>query len=577
MSDPFVNVVQEAIDIGHQAVTADEAKQYDAALSLYQRSLEYFIAGLKYEADEKSKEAIRNKAEEYMARAEELREATKKKKHVPAADMANGTTKCGRTVSCKQISEIATGMPYEIDQEYLSMLVNEYNIEDVIRGDDPCASASRRDCCRSAKGTCSLGTKQAEQASGIDVLAKMLLLMNAQHLSNECAAGSSPETVSKPSEDRVGIVITKLDTETIIYASEAFSRITGYAKKEVLGRNCRFLQGENTDPATIEEVRCAIRERRGCQVGILNYRKDGLQFWNMLTITPLKDIYGKITSFAGVIFLLGIAPSPLTDRKFAGRRLLKRLLALSHCENDGQKEEEEEADLISDDSDESNEEEDDIGSMLTQWVPWSSRSSSLVYVAETSLPTCRGFYRMRAYRDKHIVGYEPVAMICGDVEGRSSVPVRVHDQCVTSEVFGSLKCDCKDQLEFSLDYIRDNAPGIVIYLQQEGRGIGLANKIAAYAMQERGYDTVDANRILGLPDDCRDYRSVRDILADLGVRSIQLLTNNPRKLRKLRLLGVNIVSRIPVILPLNRFSAGYIHAKALRMGHMMTMSDAQQR
>lgn len=159
-------------------------------------------------------------------------------------------------------------------------------------------------------------------------------------------------------------------------------------------------------------------------------------------------------------------------------------------------------------------------------------------------------------------------MIQGDVAGLRDVPVRVHDECLTSEVLGSLKCDCREQLDLSLRYIRDNASGVVIYLRQEGRGIGLANKIAAYALQEQGHDTVDANRLLGLPDDARRYDAAAAILRDLGVESIQLMTNNPRKIEKLEALGVQITARIPILIAPTPHSAGYLSAKSDRMGHL---------
>ena len=164
---------------------------------------------------------------------------------------------------------------------------------------------------------------------------------------------------------------------------------------------------------------------------------------------------------------------------------------------------------------------------------------------------------------------EPLAIVFGDVEGKSDVPVRVHDACFTGEALGSLKCDCAQQLHLALEYIRENGPGIVLYLQQEGRGIGLANKIAAYAMQEQGFDTVDANRALGLPDDVREYTAVSNILEDLGIRSIRLMTNNPRKVATLEKLGVRIDGRIPCIVKANLFNQGYLAAKEGRMKHFL--------
>lgn len=148
--------------------------------------------------------------------------------------------------------------------------------------------------------------------------------------------------------------------------------------------------------------------------------------------------------------------------------------------------------------------------------------------------------------------------------------MRVHDACFTSEVLGSLKCDCREQLQLALKYIHDQPPGIVIYLQQEGRGIGLANKIAAYALQEKGLDTVDANRALGLPDDCREYSAVKHILNDLGVKSIILMTNNPRKIQQMESLGIHVSGRLPCIVHPSEFNQGYLQAKEERMSHMLS-------
>lgn len=193
------------------------------------------------------------------------------------------------------------------------------------------------------------------------------------------------------------------------------------------------------------------------------------------------------------------------------------------------------------------------------------RDERVEFVAETLLPTVHGTFRVRAYRDVRN-GSEPLAIVSGDVQGRAGALVRVHDECLTSEVLGSLRCDCREQLEHALARIAREG-GAVIYLRQEGRGIGLANKIAAYALQERGLDTVDANRALGLPDDAREYSAAAAILADLGLDDIRLLTNNPRKIELLGALGVRVRAREPSLVPANPHNRGYLSAKRARMGH----------
>ncbi|CAM9117543.1 unnamed protein product [Discosporangium mesarthrocarpum] len=190
-------------------------------------------------------------------------------------------------------------------------------------------------------------------------------------------------------------------------------------------------------------------------------------------------------------------------------------------------------------------------------------------VSECELPTDKGHFRLRAYRytgpEK---SHEPVVMIAGDVRGREHLPVRVHDQCQTSEVFGSKRCDCREQLDQSLRYVQEHG-GAVIYLHQEGRGIGLANKVAAYDLQDQGLDTVDANRKLGFDDDHRTYECVNFILKDMGVKSVRLMTNNPYKIDWLKATGVTVTGRIPVVVPPNQHNQRYLDSKAQRMSHLI--------
>ena len=178
-------------------------------------------------------------------------------------------------------------------------------------------------------------------------------------------------------------------------------------------------------------------------------------------------------------------------------------------------------------------------------------------VASTPLPTAFGTFDTYVFRsvashdDGDAVEKEHVALVHGDVRGVRDLPIRVHSECLTSEAFGSLKCDCKEQLDYALAEIARRGRGAVLYLRQEGRGIGLANKIRAYELQSRGADTVDANRMLGLPDDARRYDVAADMLAYLGVSSVRLMTNNPAKVKALRDLGVEVTERIPVIVASN--------------------------
>jgi GTP cyclohydrolase II len=205
------------------------------------------------------------------------------------------------------------------------------------------------------------------------------------------------------------------------------------------------------------------------------------------------------------------------------------------------------------------------------------------WVAKATLPTRHGnfethVFRSAANRDDdaardergHALSPEHVALVFGDVaelRGRSDLLVRVHSECMTSEVFGSLKCDCKEQLDAAMAAVARAGSGAILYLRQEGRGIGLANKIRAYALQSHGHDTVDANRLLGLPDDARSYEVARDMLSHFGVASVRLLTNNPAKVTALRKLGVQVVGRVPIVVAANQHSSRYLEAKRLRMEH----------
>ncbi len=180
------------------------------------------------------------------------------------------------------------------------------------------------------------------------------------------------------------------------------------------------------------------------------------------------------------------------------------------------------------------------------------------------------------FGDFHIVAFsnnqdqkEHVAIIKGEVFGAEDVPVRLHSECLTGDVIGSLRCDCRDQLEAALKKIGAMDKGIVLYLRQEGRGIGLINKIRAYSLQDKGLDTVQANLALGFRDDERDYAVAAHMLHALQVRSVKLMTNNPKKIAQLEQYGVRVTERIPHILPPNEHNVFYLQTKAAKSGHMI--------
>ena len=189
-------------------------------------------------------------------------------------------------------------------------------------------------------------------------------------------------------------------------------------------------------------------------------------------------------------------------------------------------------------------------------------------VAVADLPTRLGRFRIVAFWNNRDAK-EHVAMVHGDVVGASAVPVRLHSECLTGDVMGSLRCDCRDQLVEGLAALRRHERGVLLYLRQEGSGIGLVNKIRAYALQEQGLDTVEANLALGFRDDERDYAVAAHMLHSLDVRSVRLITNNPDKLRQLAQHRIPVVERIPHVIPPNEFNRFYLETKRDRSGHLL--------
>ena len=202
-------------------------------------------------------------------------------------------------------------------------------------------------------------------------------------------------------------------------------------------------------------------------------------------------------------------------------------------------------------------------------IAWRQQRERLIRkVVETCLPTDYGEFRVHVYEDV-VEPYAHIALVKGNVRGHRRVLVRVHSQCLTGDVLHSLRCDCGRQLARAMEIIAREGRGVLLYMRQEGRGIGIANKLKAYALQDSGLDTVDANVALGFVPDLRDYGIGAQILSDLGLTSIRLLTNNPRKIVGLRGFGLEVVERVPIVVTPHRRNVRYLVTKRDRLGHLL--------
>ena len=192
--------------------------------------------------------------------------------------------------------------------------------------------------------------------------------------------------------------------------------------------------------------------------------------------------------------------------------------------------------------------------------------------SEAQLPTPYGEFKIRVFKEQDS-SLDHVALTMGDMEGPDPVLVRVHSECLTGDAFGSLRCDCGPQLDAALSAIAAKGWGVVLYLRQEGRGIGLHAKIQAYHLQDHGADTLDANLMLGLPADARNYEIASTMLSSLNVEDVCLLSNNPDKVEQLQQYGINVVERMPLIVGVGRDNREYLQTKAERMGHDINLEE----
>ena len=206
---------------------------------------------------------------------------------------------------------------------------------------------------------------------------------------------------------------------------------------------------------------------------------------------------------------------------------------------------------------------------IADLIEYRMRTESFVRkAAETTLPTCHGGPFRAIVYENDVDSFLHVALVKGEITPEKPTLVRVHSECLTGDVFGSMRCDCGDQLHKAMHMV-DKEGGVILYIHQEGRGIGLVNKIKAYALQDQGQDTVEANESLGFPPDMRNYGIGAQILVDLGVRKMRLLTNNPKKMVGLEGYGLSIVEQVPLEVPPNEINQRYLECKATKMGHLI--------
>lgn len=210
---------------------------------------------------------------------------------------------------------------------------------------------------------------------------------------------------------------------------------------------------------------------------------------------------------------------------------------------------------------------------IADLITYRRRHEKLVHrVTEAMLPTKYGEFTAVAYLSS-INTAENVALVKGDISGEEPVLVRVHSECLTGDVFSSLRCDCGEQVRLAMQTIAEEGRGVFLYMRQEGRGIGFHNKLRAYALQDEGMDTVEANLALGFPADLRDYGIGAQILADLGLHNIKLLTNNPKKVVGLESYGLKIVETLPLIIPPNPYNIHYLETKQNKLGHLLDIKE----
>ncbi len=213
---------------------------------------------------------------------------------------------------------------------------------------------------------------------------------------------------------------------------------------------------------------------------------------------------------------------------------------------------------------------------IADLIAYRMRTESFVHrVVETTIPTAHaGEFKIIVY-ENDVDDYQHIALVKGDIDSEKPILVRVHSECLTGDIFASQRCDCGQQLHRAMKMMEEEGSGVLLYVRQEGRGIGLVNKLKAYVLQDQGYDTVEANEKLGFKPDLRDYGIGAQVLADLGVRKMRLITNNPKKIVGLEGYGLTVVEQIPIEVQPNRYNRSYLECKQLKMGHFLKIVESK--
>ena len=372
--------------------------------------------------------------------------------------------------------------------------------------------------------------------------------------------------------------------DLIFAASKATPELTGFMIRYTSGYICVSATGETLDRLALPPMTAVNEDRKGTayavSVDARNVESTGISAADRaLTIRTLADsatephdltrpghVMPLRAAVGGVLRRAGHTEAAVDLARFAG---LSPVAALCELVNDdGTMMRAPHCRAFAD-------EHGLVMISIADLIKYRRRHESLVErVITTTLPTEYGDFTAVGFRDVSD-GTEHVALVAGDIGDGEGVLVRVHSECLTGDVLGSLRCDCGPQLHAAMRKVADEGRGVVLYVRgHEGRGIGLLHKLMAYGLQDTGRDTVEANLDLGLPADARDYGTGAQILADLGVRSMRLLTNNPAKRAGLEGYGLTIVERVPLEIEPNDHNAHYLHTKAERMGHVLHFGDA---